>query len=205
MNTLILYAYNFRSRAERILWALEEFQLPYTLIRLDPFRGENSGPDFLKLNPLRKVPVLLDGEKVLTESLAIMEYLNDISTTIKLIPTQLDQHYRYRRAVYYCATEIEPYLWLADQNTRLKAYYHWPEGTADASIKRVSAALPIVFDWLMEFPHIAGEGFTLADIYYYQCLSWASHWGLEMPDPINVYLQKLTTRQAFPAQMLNAD
>lgn len=36
----VLYAYTFRSRAERVLWALRELDHPYEVIRLDPFKGD---------------------------------------------------------------------------------------------------------------------------------------------------------------------
>jgi len=65
-----------------VLWALREFGFPYELVRLDPFKGETRTEEFLKLNPASKVPVLVMGDKVLTESIAIMEYLNDISPEV---------------------------------------------------------------------------------------------------------------------------
>ena len=203
MNELTLYAYTFRSRAERIIWTLNEFEFPYTLIRLDPFKGETASKNFLKLNPAKKVPVLVHGTEIFTESLAIMEYLNDISTHIKLTPTEPLARYHYNRAISYCATEIEPYLWLADQNSRLQAYYQWPDGTAATSIQRVRSAIPLVFKWLMEQPYIAGDQFTLADIYYYQCLTWANNWAIDLPTHVADYLQKLAKRPAFPNDMLN--
>lgn len=42
---------------------------------VDSLKGENKTPQFLKLNPLGKVPILVDGEVILTESRAIMTYL----------------------------------------------------------------------------------------------------------------------------------
>ena len=51
-----------------------------------------------------------------------MEYLNHCSTELKLVPTDRDGHYRYSRALQFGATELESYLWIADQSTRLKDY-----------------------------------------------------------------------------------
>lgn len=201
MQEFILYAYHFRSRAERVLWTLRELRLPYKVIRLDPFIGETSTADFLKLNPLKKIPVLVHGERVLTESLAIMEYLNDISTDIKLIPTHPDDRYRYHQAMFYAATEIEAYLWIADQNTRLKSRYAWPDGTAEAAVVRVQAALPSVFERLGHSAYMAGDWFTLADIYYYACLTWATKYAIELPEHVLKYLAHLSERAAFPIEM----
>ena len=77
-----LYAYPFRSRAERVLWTLKEFDYSFDVIRLDPFKGETSTPAFLKMNPAKKMPMLVEGANRLNEYINLMEYLNDISTYI---------------------------------------------------------------------------------------------------------------------------
>jgi glutathione S-transferase len=59
----------------RVLLTFEAKRIPYTSRLLEASRGEHKKPDFLALNPRGKVPVLLDGEVVLHESLAIMQYL----------------------------------------------------------------------------------------------------------------------------------
>ena len=61
-----------QSRALRVIWALEELGQPYELVKAMP-RSE----EILKYNPLGKIPALIDGEDVLTDSVAIMTYLAD--------------------------------------------------------------------------------------------------------------------------------
>ncbi len=201
MHDLVLYAYPFRSRAERVLWTLCELGLPHEVIRLDPFKGETLSPEFLALNPSAKVPVLVHGKQVFTESLAIMEYLNEISTTVKLVPLDMPRSYQYRKAVYYAATEIEPYLWIADQSTRLTMIYNWPAGTDNSCKRHLENTLPPIFDWLASHGYMAGDDFSLADIYYYQLLGWAKHYALPIPAQVDAYLQKLALRAAFPVEM----
>lgn len=201
MEELILYTYTFRSRAERVLWALREFGLPHKVIRLDPFKGEALTPQFLKLNPAAKVPVLIHGDAVLTESLAIMEYLNDLSAQIKLIPTVNPALYQYKKMIYYAATEIEPYLWISWQATGLKKIYRWPEGTSDECFKRVERALPSVYKALEDSAYIAGDEFTLADIYYNHLLTWAQASGSKLPVQAITYLSNLSKRAHFPEEM----
>jgi glutathione S-transferase len=65
-----------RSRASIVRWYLEELAIPYEFIRLDMPAGEHRQPDFLKLNPFGKVPVIVDGDFTLFESGAILLYLN---------------------------------------------------------------------------------------------------------------------------------
>ncbi len=64
-----------RSRASIVQWYLEELQVPYEFVLLDMQAGEHRQPPFLSLNPFGKVPVLVDGDLVLSESGAILLYL----------------------------------------------------------------------------------------------------------------------------------
>ena len=197
-----LYAYPFRSRAERVLWALKEYDYSFDVIRLNPAKGEINTPEFIKLNPAKKIPVLLDGDKILTESLAIMEYLNDISESTKLIPTEPDAAYDYRKKVHYGLTEVEPYLWIADQSTRLKGLYDWPEGTHDSTIALLKTQLPVVYSWLENSTYIAAGEFTLADIYFYTLLTWAQQNNFDMPEHVKNYIKNLEQRSAFPKEAI---
>ena len=83
---LILYSYNFRSRGERVMWALNETGLAYRLVRLNPLKGENRSPAFLSLNPGARIPVLVHGDFVLTESLAILDYVAGLAPELGLVP-----------------------------------------------------------------------------------------------------------------------
>ena len=201
-NKFTLYAYNFRSRAERVLWTLRECELAYEVIRLDPFKGESRTPEFLRLNPSGKIPVLVQGDEVMTESVAIMEYLNDLSQR-GLMPCEPKALYQYRKVVHYGLTEIEPYMWLSEQARRLKGLYHWPEGTYEESINRVNESLQIVPQWLAANEFISGDAFSLADIYYYHLITWAAqHDDIETPTGTRDYLRKLEQRAAFPQDMI---
>jgi glutathione S-transferase len=62
------------TRSFRALWALEEMGLPYRLHSL-PFPPRVHRPDYLDINPLGTVPLLIDGDVRMTESAAITQYL----------------------------------------------------------------------------------------------------------------------------------
>jgi glutathione S-transferase len=62
------------ARSFRPLWALEELGLPYELKML-PFPPRAFAKDYLALNPLGTIPLLIDGETRMTESAAVLEYL----------------------------------------------------------------------------------------------------------------------------------
>lgn len=75
------------TRSFRALWALEELGLPYKL-HLLPFPPRVGQPDFLDLNPLGTVPLLIDGAVRMTESAAIIQYL---ATRYGPTPLAVDQ------------------------------------------------------------------------------------------------------------------
>ena len=110
------------STVTNFVWALCEFNFPYRVVRVDPFKGETRSAEFGALNPQRKVPVLMHEGKALSGSLRIMEYLNHCGTELKLVPIDRDGHYRYSRALHFGTTELESYLWIADRSMRLKDY-----------------------------------------------------------------------------------
>jgi glutathione S-transferase len=74
MTILKLYG-GARSRAAIIQWYLEELEIPYEVVLLDMQAGEHLRPDFLKINPMGKVPAIVDGDFRLWESGAILLYL----------------------------------------------------------------------------------------------------------------------------------
>ena len=64
-----------RSRASIIQWYLEELEIPYEFILLDMQAGEHRQPEYLAINPIGKVPAIVDGDFHLWESGAILFYL----------------------------------------------------------------------------------------------------------------------------------
>jgi len=108
---IILHHLN-NSRSQRILWMLEELQLPYTIERYQ--RDENTmlAPASLKkVHPLGKSPVLQDGDLVLAESGAIIEYLQetyDEHSTLK--PEDSKQRQQYRYWMHYAEGSLMPLL-----------------------------------------------------------------------------------------------
>ncbi|CAM4108567.1 glutathione S-transferase family protein [Psychrobacter arenosus] len=207
---LTLYKLPFQSRAERVLWTLEELDMDYQVELLNPMAGDCRTEQYLALNPHGKVPTLVHDDTTLTESIAIMEYLNDLHPERPLTPdanapSYAKDNFHFRQALSYGLTEIESYCWLRAQSTLLAAVYKWPEGTAERSLKSIERAVPTLWAWLAERDYVAGDQFTLADIYYYQLIGWMKMLGLsELPEHVQAYLDKLAARENFPAAMKQA-
>ncbi len=79
------------TRSLRALWGLRELGLEFELVPVNIPAGENREPDFLRLNPAGKLPVLVDGDLVLTESAAIVLYLAEKYPAKKLLPPDLKE------------------------------------------------------------------------------------------------------------------
>ena len=73
----IRFYYSPMSSATRALWALEELGVPFEKVRVDISKGEQKKPEFLAINPMGKVPAMVDGDAKLFESLGIILHLGD--------------------------------------------------------------------------------------------------------------------------------
>ncbi|MFK4536769.1 glutathione S-transferase [Bradyrhizobium ottawaense] len=85
-----------RSRSFTTLWLMEESGLPYERVLTDISTGAQKAPDFLRVNPMGKVPALSDGDAALGEAAAICAYIADRYPETKLAPAVTDP----RRARY---------------------------------------------------------------------------------------------------------
>jgi GST-like protein len=166
-----LYAM-YSPNAVRIFMALEEFGLPYQVKPVDVFSGQNFDPAFRKLNPIAKVPVIVDHDGpdgkpyTVFESAAILLYLAD--KTGKLLPADK-------------AARFEAMQWLIQGVTALGPmcgqYFHFmrfaPPGN-DYAVSRyrtqVHRAFDVAEERLGQAPYLGGGEFSVADIAW---LPWA--------------------------------
>ncbi|WP_343619027.1 maleylacetoacetate isomerase [Ralstonia sp.] len=103
-----LYNY-FRSSASfRVRIALEVKGLSYDYAPVHLLKGEQMAPDFVKLNPDALVPVLCDGNDVLNQSLAIVEYLEETHPEPTLLPGSPSNRAHIRAIALAIACEIHP-------------------------------------------------------------------------------------------------
>jgi glutathione S-transferase len=91
-----LYYYPLSPFARKVRVALEEKQLSFERIFVNLARGEQHGPEYLRLNPHGRVPALADGNVVLYESAAIIEYLEERYPEVPLLPEGAAERARVR-------------------------------------------------------------------------------------------------------------
>jgi maleylpyruvate isomerase len=106
-----LYSYFRSSAAYRVRIALNLKGMPYEMvpIHLTKDGGQQRKPDFVAVNPQMRVPALvLDSGDVLTQSLAIIEYLDDIQPEPPLLPADTLARAKVRAIAQVVACDIHP-------------------------------------------------------------------------------------------------
>jgi len=150
MASLRLHTYFRSSAAYRVRIALNLKGLEYSTVPVHLLRGEQQDSGFAELNPARLVPVLEDGPAILTQSLAIMEYLEETHPTPPLLPADALGRARVRALSLSIACDIHPlnnlrvlrFLKSAfelDETQRERWCRHWIEQGFE-SIERALAA-----------------------------------------------------------------
>jgi len=115
---LALYSYWRSSAAYRVRIALHLKDLDFDTIPVHLLRngGEQYGAGYLALNPQGRVPVLTHGEHVLTQSMSICEYLDEVFPDYPLLPADPASRAQIRSLALQIACEIHPLNNLRVQN-----------------------------------------------------------------------------------------
>jgi len=134
------------TRSVRVRWTLQELAVDFEAIPVNMLAGEHRSPAFLKINPAGKLPVLVDGDMVLTESIAIVLYLAEKFRDKGLIPIDLQQRAQLMRWLLFTTTELEQPLWRIARHTTL-----YPES------KRLPGELALARDDFVEMANVLEE------------------------------------------------
>ncbi|XP_073269755.1 glutathione S-transferase 2-like [Primulina huaijiensis] len=109
LKKLKLYSYWRSSCSCRVRVALKLKGLDYDYIAINLLKGEHKSPEFLKLNPVGQVPVLIDGDIVIADSFAILMYLEKKYPHHPLLPQDPQKEaVNYQAANIVCAN-IQPF------------------------------------------------------------------------------------------------
>ena len=152
------------SRAQRVLWLLEEMDIPFEHINVNQQAGESRTPEFYELNPNGRVPALTDGDLHLWETLAINHYLVTQYDAGDLWPDDIKQQALIMRWSFWVTNELELLL----QNYLRHAIFYpeelrRPELVSDA-IQGYPIAMKVLNDHLKHNNYLVGDSFTLADL-----------------------------------------
>ena len=156
--SVVLYHHPF-SRAAPVVWMLEELGVDYELRFVDLLSGAHKSPEMLALNPMGKLPILADGDQVVSEVAAIGLYLADRYALGRLAPN-LDDPRRgtYLRWSLFAPSVIEPGAVAKMNNWEAKpSQVGW--GTYDAMLQSIDFALG-------DRDYLLGDTFSMADMIF---------------------------------------
>jgi len=177
--------------------ALREAGLTFDLVKVDlATKKTEDGGDFLAVNPKGQVPTLaFDDGDVLTENAVILQYVADQAPQAALLPEAGSAaRYRVLEWLNFIATELHKGFSPLFRPTTPDAY--------KATIKETLAAKLAVLDRrLAGVPFLAGDRFTVADVYAFVVVGWAKPMGIDLsPWPnLAAYMARLAERPAFQA------
>lgn len=181
------------SRSSIVHWMLEEVGEPYDIHLLSMKRGEQAAPDYLKINPMGKVPALRHGDVVITEAAAICTYLADEFPDRKLnIPVGNPRRGVYLKWLFFGPSCIEPAI-MDRSFPRKDAAPRGALGYGD-----YDTVIDVVAKAVVKGPYLMGEQFTAADVVIGSGLRWGTHFKL-LPEraEFSEYLRRLSQRPAL--------
>ena len=197
-----------RSQSERIVWLCEELALPYELKRYERDPVTLLGPPALKaLHPLGTAPVITEGDLVLAESGAIIEYLLARHGDGRLTPAvDADEFPTYLYWFHFANGTLQPSMGRTMSLRRLDLAANNP--TLLAVQGRLKHALTLIERRLGEADYLAGNTFTAADIVtVFSLTTMRLYLPLELSPYPNIlaYLQRIGQREAYQRAMQKGD
>ncbi|MEM7554109.1 MAG: glutathione S-transferase family protein [Cyanobacteria bacterium P01_A01_bin.84] len=132
------------SRASIVKWYLEELQVPYEFVTLDMKAGEHRQPDFLAINPIGKVPTIVDEDFILWESGAILLYLDE----------------KYGKKSYSTKEKAKIFQWVLFGNSTLSTGI-FVESNREKELPKLMKPLNDLFE---KQTYLLGSEFSVADV-----------------------------------------
>jgi glutathione S-transferase len=188
------------SRTMRAHWMLSELGLEYESRPIQSRTGETLTDQFRRLNPRHKIPVLQHGSFVLTESCAIVQYLNDTFADRRALYVPEDAQARalLNEWCYFIMTELDATsLYVVRRHEGLSSIY----GEAPAAVYSAKAYflhnLETMAPRIANSRYLLGELLSPADILLITCLDWASVVGIALPQEAIDYRRRVAPRPAY--------
>ena len=146
MTPLLIIGSYLSPYVRKVLVCLELKSIPYEVDHIVPFFGNDA---FSKLSPLRRIPVLVDGDLVLTDSTVICEYLEDLKPDPPVYPKDVRDRARARWLEEFCDTRMgEVFIWRFFAQKIIRRGV-WGEQPDQALVeKNEKEDMPAVLDYL---------------------------------------------------------
>lgn len=191
MSRELVFYTNPMSRGRIVRWMLEEVGEPYRTELLE-YGGSMKSPEYLKINPMGKVPAIRHGDVVVTECAAICAYLADAFPGAGLAPP-VDQRGPYYRWLFFAAGPLESAVinqslgFVVPEEREVMAGY--------GNLGRVLGTLETA---VSGDGYIAGDRFSAADVYVGAQIGWGMQFGtIERRPAFERYWSRLEAREAW--------
>ena len=202
----LMQLYEFApTRSIRVRWMLQELDLKFESVIINLKAGDHRRPEFLMINPAHKLPVLVDGDLVLTESVAIVLYLAEKYPEKGFIPTDIRDRAEVYRWLLFTVTELEQPLWRIARQTSL--YSKELRIPADIALARqdFTDMAAVLEKHMQGRDFIATDRVTVADFVCAYTLDWANEVRLcdDFPQ-LHGYMEKMYDRTKAPPRIAAA-
>lgn len=193
MSELVLFS-NSMSRGNTVDLLLKILDVPYKRIELG-YGADMHTEEYLAINPMAKVPALVDGDVIVTETAAICAYLADKFIEKGLAPALHDpKRADYYRWFFFTAGPIESAFTIHDLGIQLNEEQQKSSGFG--SVERTMACLEVGLNNAK--PFICGEQFTAVDVYVGAFVMFLVRYNIMEKTPaMQKYLDSLATIPAI--------
>ena len=181
------------SRAVTTHWMLTELDVEHEQVVVDLMSGEGATPEYRSINPMGKIPALVDGDVVVTEVAAICAYLADKFPEKGLAPPQgSPERGKYYRYLFVPGTTLEPMFTF--DSLKVEDYPANSVGFGD-----MERCLVTIESMTPETAWALGDQFTAADVVFGGMLDFAVQLGwLQSPSPkVSAYVRRIKDRPAY--------
>lgn len=190
-------------RGFRVVWLLEEMGLPYRLRGVDMLAGVENDPEFLAVNPAGFIPAIDDDGTIMVESIAILQYLLARHAPTPLAPDPADPSFpAYLQFLHMGEAGMAAPLMTPVVSGILAPADERDNWGARHGLTTYRNRLGLVTRQLEQFPYVAGDAFTAADISITYALEFAERTGCHAPGAVERdYLARTTTRDGYRRAM----
>src|SRR5215831_2133317 len=151
------------SRSARVRWTLQELDVACEIVKINILAGEQRRPEFLAINPAGKLPVLVDDDTVVTESVAIAVYLAEKYSEKELIPSDIRKRAQLNRWLWFTTTELEQPLWRMRRHTAIYPEHKRLPGDVALAGAEFAAMARVAEDHMRDREFVVGNSVTVAD------------------------------------------
>ena len=190
------------TRSIRVRWTLQELGVDFEAVTVNLIAGEHRSPEFLKINPAGKLPVLVDGDTTLTESIAIVLYLAEKYRDKRLVPTDLQQRAQLTRWLLFTTTELEQPLWRIARHTTLYPENRRLPGEVALAREDFAAMANVLEEYMSGREFVVGDTATVGDFVLAYTLDWAKLVNLLDSLPrLEAYMEQMYARPRAPMRI----